>query len=730
MRSLWVVLIGLMSSGCWSVITPQASKADMLLAQGKLQEADDAYAMASQAELAQDEWDYIFEQRCKARTQILQDAMKTLRNTQPSTEEVEKWQEYSKRCPSYVEFYAELTDMMIAAAERQFSTEVDPRVAQGDLYGALKAAEPLTRLIPEGGARAKMLEDLRERYAADLAQKSGELETTYPTTKSVLDWMGSWSSLYEGQIDRGPTERFMSVAQANSAAAAIEGDCVPIAIAPLQELGSSTGYEIVGLRVSDCTKTVSVREGIEEYIEYIPKVVTRQVEREIVVPVSVPSTTNYVKCYSSGNCYTTASYTTYSTRYETQRYTETITETIQEPHQRQRPALFATARRKARVDFEVRSSDGAQFVSFEVSVSNDSSPFPTTTDRALVQGFDTDLVVNEAMLSEVEAKIREESLGAAYALRQETIARLWEAQVGTNPNQATEYALMLWVSGDDTAEVISYLDATLPMPISRFPIDEDHRVPRYTWAPSEIKDNYFVFDASNRYWEGVVSTGYPIFSAGIMGAYRSPETFIGQPERGSAQADFFTRLRWTFSSDDHHKGFGLMLGYDTTFSLGTRLGEDYQRLQELPIWVDEENYKELGTTFGMDLAVASMVGYRSRFFGIFAGVRPTYTSFKIGHFFSEGGTVPLTGRLEIRVRERYPVIAELWWGDLNGSTSLSEFGQAGAFLDWPIGPIGWLRLGATQHVLPAEFFGLFETDDVYVPSAKTITGSVGFTLNL
>lgn len=189
-------------------------------------------------------------------------------------------------------------------------------------------------------------------------------------------------------------------------------------------------------------------------------------------------------------------------------------------------------------------------------------------------------------------------------------------------------------------------------------------------------------------------------------------------------------VRSTLSTGRYHRGLGLMAGLDLGVSIGSRTGESYKRLVPLPDYVDPDDGKEGRLTLGMRFGAVAMVGVRTYFLGLFAGLRPMYTNFSIGHFFSEGGAIPLAGRLELRLQERVPIIVEGWWGHIGKSDNT----HAGATLVLPLtsaldGSGGvWLHARFDQIHIPARIPGLFEKDDIYVPDVTTTSGSLGIAI--
>jgi len=723
-----LLLVGLSLCGCFSVVTKQAGVADAIAGRGDLQAAESAYASAMTEILAEEEWDYIFVRRCEVRTEIARERLKEAQNGTPSLQEVLGLESYIRRCPSFVELEAPVSDVKIRVVDGLMRENVDPLFEEGKHYEALKAAHEYTPHLMAEHPRNAYLDQFRTSFAEGL-RSQGESLKSYPTLSAAHLWIGSFAGLYEAPAPTQATEDFLKVWLRSTVPVEVGEGCASYPIPT--DTPAGTPFEIVSVKVSDCRKGVSIEEDDEEYTAFETKYELREVSKTVVTPVTTTTVTHHKVCSGSSPCRTTHTTSSSSTVNRYSSYTEWEQIPVRVPVQRIRKARYGNATRSANLVMTIRSEDGEEEVSHRITLSNRSQPFPLKERDEVVKAFDTREVLIPGFIERMSSTTVDVARKQAVKMRAGTLVGLYEAsKEAEDPNLTLDRALMVWYSGTRSEEVAAEINAAFPIALTTFGTSKDYVIASYKWDPGVVVSDYFEYDPPGDIMASVVVAGYPFLSFGFNGTLRTPETFLGQPDRSSLQVDYSNRVRFTLSSGSRHKGVGLLVGYDLNLSMGTRLGDDYERIEELPIFVVEEDNKELKITFGLEGAAVFGAGWRSKHLGIFAGVKPTYTSFKIGHFFSEGGTVPILGRLELRVRERYPVILEGTWGDLTESDELAEPTRFGASLDWPLSEGLWLRAVANHQVLPAEFFGIYEQDDVYVERARVQTYSLGLSFTI
>lgn len=721
-----LLCLAALTSGCFSVVTTTAQEADRLAAAGQLQRAEEAYARASGEYITQDEWDYIFESRCDVRTRLLRAELDRLKSAPAALTELREWRTYARKCPSFVDFEASFDELIIAQIERTFAAELEPMIAGRQAYEALTRAAELTVDLPEVHPRRAWLAEERARLGSQMRELT---QTAPPVTAGVARrLLGVLGEDGGGELDAAAVDAQVQVALRAAVPISRDASCAGAEVPelPAETTTSGTGFEITRVHVRDCQRRTYTDVRSEEFTEFETRLVQKEVEVAVEVPLTRTTTTYYRTCNSTGYCYPSGSSTSSTTQFVKTVERRTITVEEKVPVQVTRRVKRGFASRSASIELVVSSPDGqrTETLTFKPADRRSEPLAPDAPDTAAV-AFDNPVAFDELFRTALAEEVRTVAAAWAKGLRHDTLrAQARDAFARGDERTGRELALTMALSGatlDD--ELAGRADAAFFLDVTRRDLAALEPLPVYAWAPDTVVGDLFTFAPETREFEGVVRFGYPYSFVGVTGAYAAPETFVGQPDRSALQLDVSSQVRWSLMSGRFHRGVGLMVGFGLDMRFGRRLGEDYVRVQDSPYFVDDE--EEPRTTFGLGTNVLGSLGVRTRWGALFAGVRPQYHSFKVGYFFSAGGTIPLTARLEARWVERYPVVIEGWWGDVTDAGRLGALTQAGLTADLPLSRNLWLRLSGARHELPANFFGLWEQDDIYVERAHTDAWSAG-----
>lgn len=732
MRCVLLIVVALyaaMLSACITVVTDSAAKADAHAARGEWSQAESAYAAAGEENIAFDEWEYIVERRCHARTELTKRRIEELDKAADAT--FDDWLEaraWARRCPSFVEFEDAFSERLIQVSERAFKEEVEPLVASRRGHEALVLAAKYTSELPEDHPRRAWLEELRDKLVSGVSSGSQDGEVTRGVREHLV-------AALTGTSDALPVDEARSRVQGwirSVGPVELDASCSADEPIEINVSGDKTQLpvDLSQVRFSDCKRSARVVTRVEEFEELETRTVPKRVERVIEWQEPETTTTVYRKCsVNTGACYTSG--TSNSTKWRTR--TEVITETImveeKVPVKVMREVKRAIVDRSARVEFVVNSRDGSSVETLAVTHSATGEPREKDLpDEALLGTFSPG-IWDPGFVETLRGRVRGAALHRAQSRRQTALQSEMRSAFEDGDDAAgRELGLILWLTGfelgpDDARRI----DRGFPFDVTALEPQAMTVVGSYEWAPDVVRGDYFEFVPRDSDFQGVVQLGYALVFLGMAMDYAVPETFVGQPDRSTTQLNLTSQTRYSLTTDDYHRGFGVLVGMGFDLRIGSRFGDDYQRVQELPLFVDEEREEETSVTFGMGANLVTMLGYRANPFALFAGVRPMYTSYKIGHFFSEGGSVPLSARLELRWIDRYPMILEAWWGDVLEGSEMGRLTQAGGSFDVPLSTNLWFRAAGAHHELPANFFGLYEQDDVYVERARTYAFSLGLT---
>ncbi len=731
-------VLAVMASACSPIVGQTKASADLLMEQGKFADADARYESVMNGAVTQREYDKLVAARCETRLEFAKQQVASFNASNTATnEDIDRLHTYVRRCPGFGAVDQQITDVGVAVTERRLRAEADPMVAAGDTYGALDLAAELSRFLPSTHMRFAWIEEQRAKLAAQHAAGHAREAASNPLAAAVFARLHnrtgatppvpeSLGSLAEAQLAVGPQNDFVGEVGPDCAARAGRPR-VAARVAPHP-------YELVAVNAFGCTAEVSISPDVETYTEKVQ--VVKKVPYQIAVsrPVTTRHTTVYRSCSTSSNgfgsgCVTSHSSTTTSTRTETTSVTAYRDELVWVDEPRTRPIKRAAAHARGRVTASVVGFGGQRSQTVDVEVHGEPVQFPGDTPDDSIRARLTAGSLNNALAVRLDGAAAEAANTAARALRLEQLGRQVDEQLAMgNVSGAREIAIARWAGGAAVLPAeVPLLDEHFGVAISSDPPTAMPAVGTYAWLSESIEADLFQQDPRASDFDGLLVTGYPTSVAGFAGGYRQPETgLLAQPDRGGVDFVLDSGFRYSLTTGRYHRGLGLMVGADMGVSIGRRTGDDYERLVPLPPYVDAEDAKEGRVTLGMQFSALAMLGVRTYFIGLFAGLKPTYTNFSIGHFFSEGGTLPLAGRLELRFLERSPIIVEGWWGHLGKA----DRRQLGGTVQLPIGrgatDMGlWLQGRFEQYRLPARIPGLFEKDDVLLDGATTTAGSVG-----
>lgn len=726
---LLVSFVALPASGCFTVVTPTAARADELAARGEFQKADEMYGKAVEEQITQDEWDYATKRRCDARDQIVRREIATLDATPRSVEELRELRAYARKCSSFGEFEGTLRTHLIAQIEKRFVEQIEPLVATRDPLTALAKAEDLTVDLPEMHPRNQWLADLRR----DLAEQTRELTDGLPITASVarrlLATLGEEDG---GAVDEDALQRLAGVRRTGLAPGRRDASCegAPFTLPAADGVALGEPFAIVDWEVAACARIVQVRVAPEEFTEFETRRVRKMVEVEVEVPVSKTTTTVYQSCAHDSRgflqCRTTGSNSsTVNYSYKRKEWREIeVDEAF--PIKVTRTVKRAYATRTAVIRATVESRDGTEQQEFSLTSPTRQSDHvtPETADETITS-FDGTVAFDSAFRDQVEAELAQRAASIAQTMRHRTLnAEAEAAYAYGNVEEGRELTLALALTNAQPGEgVTQRTNEAFVVDVVGADVRNLALAPTFSWAPEVVVGDLFEFDPQVREFEGVVRFGYPFVNVGLAATYVSPQSLVGQPNRSTLQADATTRVRFALMSGKYHRGFGLMAGYDGDFHFGKRLGPNYERHAEPGYFVMDE--EEPRPTFGMSVSVSALLGVRARKVAVFAGVRPQYNMLKLGYFLGERANVGLSTRLEARWVERYPLIVEAWWGGLGELDRLGELTEAGVTVDLPLSHNLWLRLNARHHEHRANFYGLWESDDIFIDRARIVAAGAG-----
>ncbi len=725
-------------SGCFGTIPEQASRGDAALARAAWEDADADYASAMAKPLSFDEFDYIVAQRCHARRQLTSQQLAALAPSAVTFEAIASLRAYARKCPGFEATEEALTALEIDLAQRTFNAKVVPLVEAGALYEALHEAAALTPHLPASHPRASWLEqEVRARiitaYQARAAQlPEGSLAhsvllTLISLARAQRPELAALAPRAEAVVGVRP-EQPQARVSVEGACGALLGDAVSFHTSSSTPQGAL--YRVEAGALTGCSISHSVDVIAETFTTYRTEL--REVKEKVItkIPVRTANTTVTRACGQTAmgfsGCRTVATKTTYATQTVTREEYVTVKKEVQVPVVQTRKLKQVTQTLSAHgwVSASVSGELVRQPVEATVSVTVGTYPLDSP-DAQLIPSVTT--APGQAALGQaIAASLSSAALRAARGARMVVLAgELDYARAVGDRAPLVELIAALWLGGAAlTPEQLAPLSEALGLQLSGpWSPDALPSAPAFAWLDTALRDDFFAHEPDLIAFGGLLARGYPFMMSGVAASYQlPPQQLVGQPARSGLMIGFEQSLRWTFATGDHHQGLGLMIGGDLAAGMGRRFGDDYQRVEPLPIYARDES--ETRYAVGAQLGAAAMVGFRHRRFGLFAGLKPTFTLGLMGYYRSQGGAIPMMGRVEVRHRDRYPLIVEAWYGDLSASARDAW----GAALDLPVAESLWLRLSAQRQQPAAQLYGLNEADRVYLDRAPQHTVSVGLML--
>lgn len=718
-------IVALLLTACSPIVQQTRADVEILLSQGKLDEAEQLLGKTMDGVVTANEYAALRDTRCDTRMQIAAARLKALQNDNAVTfDALDELHTYVRRCANFQDVDLEITNVGVAFAEKTFVDEVEPLWAANQPYEALSLAREGAKHLPQEHERATWIEQRRDELAAKY--RAGHASAAnFPLTAATFARLHN-NTLPARRLD-DPIEELaaaqLRVHRTAGVEAAVAGTCANVGRIGVQPGTPNTGsrpYTVLAATVHDCESTVRIGAGVEEYEVPVQKTVIVKQRVETERPVHTKHSTAYRTCYTSSQgfgtgCRTDSVHTRTITTYEKVVEYIDVEKVVTEFERRERPIKIAYLTARAQVAVEVAGFDGTRRGVDTVTVTTEQR-FPAETSDASIQQGAAPPWANLGQQS--QARLSELADDAAKALRSAEITRqVHTAFAEGDLETARELALVNWASYGTIDERSLFDHFGAPANVAAVTPTTLPSLEPLTWLATTIVADVFKQDPLDSFFEGIVVRGYPwnLVSAGV--GYRATERGLAaQPDRSAVELVLSSELRWSLMTSKYHRGVGALFGLDLGAFLGKRLGEDYEPVVERPFYVTQTS--ELGMSFGFRAGVPAMLGFRTTYFAAFAGVRPTYTNFSVGHFFSEGGTLPLAGRLELRFQERFPLILEGWTGVLSASRPQTVVSAVVPIKTSTGGSGGlWLRGRFDRLTLPARIPGLHEADDVYVPEA-------------
>ena len=723
------------AGACSPIVSQTRAKANSFAEQGQLREAEEEVGRAMDTVLTQREYDALLVERCAFRIAVARQEVDALVATGATTlADVERLQQYVRRCPDFGEIDLVLTNLGIELAEDDLRARADPLIPH-DRYGALAITTESTRFLPESHPRAAWVEEHRAALAQPYARGHAAHAGSHPLTAAVFARLHNntrTTPAIAEELEQLAHQQLM-VRRRSAVGGTMASGCEKfVTRTPHVEAGvDGLAYDVVAMQVQDCRVQVAIEDSEETY--EVPKQVKQLVTETVKVtkPVTTVETTHHYSCSTDlqGNnrgCRYSHKTSSASTKHETRYETQQVERLVTVMEKRTRPVRRATVSTTAVVTGRIVGFGAETEFSTSASVVQYARNFDLDTPHAEIEGQLEPPQRTDTLAHRIDIEAMKASDGAARRLRMRQLARQSdEALASGDDATAREIALIRWVGGADlTAPERTLIDTGFGVPIADGSPDGLPAVAAFQWLRPVARANVFRQVSASTYFEGVIVHGYPWTMSTIGPSVRQPERLAAQPARVAVDLAYDGNMRYSLMNQPYHRGLGLMVGVDWGLSIGRRFGENYAS----PLNVSEKDERRI--TLGMRLCAPVMLGFRTYFLAMFAGAKPSYTNFSIGDFFSEGPALPLAARLEFRPLERYPFIVEGWFGHLGKSGRA----QHGATLAVPVRtPTDdyagiWIQARFDHFTLPARIPGLLREDRVFVAGATTTSGSIGVTL--
>ncbi|MEZ4321074.1 MAG: hypothetical protein R3F61_26580 [Myxococcota bacterium] len=693
-------------SGCWSLNTPAMKGAVEAARSGDPGAAEAAWMASLDDEITLEEWNHARTRACRLRVDRIR----------PTLEGLE-----SVTYEQAAELHRELAVCAEAGPLRAKLVELEAREATAALEGVKReprAVARLTQALPHLAHLDAEAPDRgwfeAEREARRDAMLAGAESAKGPVTRAMFTQLAADAG-HDGPSSVQDAAETVLAVQIDTVAWADDPSCasvLPSRTAPTRPSAPTTPVD-VQVSARSCSSTVSVGDELETWTEIAYRSEVQDVERCQTVSITTVTPVTNVNCYTSLNaggevCTVVGSYTDRQTTTERNCWMEQ--ETVQVPYEveKSRTVYRATRHVSATLEVQVASPDGQ-----DVFVVPYSASFPGAASTGSPVPPDA---------GATHATVRD-ALAQAALDQARTAARKWrvasEAAAGTDrsdPDRAREHLLAAMVGGSaPTAEDLAFMAE--PFGLVGSELAGWASLPPLQLPPPYVPPGHPLSYRRPRD-RGLVRDGYAPFLLSVGGLWNTTEDLVAQPKRTAAVGEVSGRSAFGLMSGPDANGLGLHVLAEGTFQLGARTSEGY----DFPT----DDAAEFPLAIGADVRVAAMLGTRSRRFAVFGGLMPVSSRLILGSQTSRGLAFPWVAHAELRLVERYPILATAWGYGLRTERSSTR----GVRVDLPIGRGVWFSPRVEERVLRTNVKGLHPEDpvDAGFRSVQSLGAALSFEL--
>lgn len=659
---------------------------DALADRGQLAEAEQGYDTYLAATPLEDEqWQAVRSRRCavtarRVRADFQQLVAEARPDALPARQALLKLHEQSKSCGELHETTREIERVMIESTEVDVEREVQPLYDSGQFLAMVSRAPDFSPMLPAEHRYARWFGQVRQIMGQKLeAMKADALANGYPATSFYY-------GMLQDELQGRATDKVMPEDVRRAFVKKVSEVLLPMVKYQLSM------FQIEGA-LGECQPLFHEYSALPDLPLASP------------LGVKVEARATFSSCEVE------------------------ILQTSPLPGGGTRIALRVLARAEVTARQEGTQEESRREVSFDESHTFDVSESVSDSAQALAavvaarghvsSPYPFDLSLTDLLMREHFPKMfshEQIRQGLLHSSRQTNdpshqaerlLAVALTAPQGIPREQGAEIASILGVNPS------AYPGRILPEP--QWLGDAASRLPRRRWEREPVVA---------RQHAGIAS-----LSTDIGASYALPEQgLVGQPDRSALGLDVRSVFRLPLlMPKGRFLNWGFLFGLDAGFFVGKRFGEDYQDLSDPGIAVYEPE-EEL-QSFGFQLGVSAMMGWRGSRVGMFAGLKPDFFHRSFGFYRNQGARTPIVGRLEFRMSSARSILIEGWGWNINVNSANSSYGGS-VWLPLGESESGFtssgLVLRAQQDVLPAVFYGLNQTDDVRIEEATLRSGGVSY----
>lgn len=678
--------------GCAS--TPGKSVADGYVADGKYEEADQAYAKAMQGRITDQEWQWAAESRCEMRRQWIAAKVDGKKTGDLAVAELERLERLALNCPGAGDELGRVKLMLAQTADAELTRKLR---GVDNAWTKLETAAPYMHNLPAEHPKWAWYREVADRAAARYRRAAKDA----PTELERL-YFEHLAAAIRAEDDPGTlqqhAEAFVSVHH-DQIELSMDASCKAVLGSKPAQPGEEHGERYAAkASFTHCAANSYTTTRQEKY--YKTEYRTEVVEKWVYVKVPVYGT-SYAKTCLPGYCMYNSVSSGKVVGYKAEKTKKLVEEQV--PYQVPAVRTVTDTHHKvhAQLDVTVTSKSGQ------------------TTRKVRLDRIDE---ARQALLDTPEEEVRTVADAAARQMLVERLKAEWagvEADPMPNP-RARQLAVALWVTGElatpATARVLRQLAALPDGALA------DHALPSIAALsppPDRVPFRGFT-DQPHRSPNGVLSLGFPVYALSLGANYRIGDELPVQGRRTAASGELGVKMEGSWTTGEQSRGFGLHSVLDTRLHVGRRTSDPWVYPDPFQ-YAKDEPQQEWKLAAGFRITGGIFAGGRARKVALFAGPQIIWHGGFMGDYTTAGFDLPVAIVAELRLIERYPIRARLWGLDLRGGDTQSMGGR----LEVAFADDLWIFTEYERNDAPTQVSGLRVGDEVDAGTRPLTSASAG-----